>query len=314
MANQANARQQKGWDKVVAWYARNAYAVNMIYSLGASVVIIGALFKILHWPGASYVLMAGMFTESFLFMMGIFEKPHASYHWENVFPQLIGDETKELLGGNGVNGVAAPKQGEVPAIPEAELKALKEGIQKLGDTASQLASIGKVADATTELTSKMATAGKTMDAATAGFQTEMQKAGEAAQKFAGNQDVLAAATAQLNQTYQAVLGDMQTVQQNTKAYGKGVEAVGQQLASLNSVYELQLKDIQAQSAAFKAQTEKLNGVGKTIDQLAEETAQMKAASAAALEAGKQYQAAQQKLAQQVADLNKVYGNMLNAIA
>ena len=41
---------------------------------------------------------------------------------------------------------------------------------------------------------------------------------------------------------------------------------------------------------------------------------MKAASAAALEAGKQYQAAQQKLAQQVADLNKVYGNMLNAIA
>ena len=118
MANQNNPQELKGWDKVVAWYARHSYAVNMVYSLGASVVIVGALFKILHWPGASYVLMVGMFTESFLFMLGIFEKPHAVYNWENVFPQLIGHEEKELLGGNGLPGTEPGKQVDT-ALPEA---------------------------------------------------------------------------------------------------------------------------------------------------------------------------------------------------
>ena len=65
---------QKGWDKVVAWYASNAYAVNIIYSLGAAVVIIGALFKIMHWPGAGYILTIGMCTESFLFTLDFLQK------------------------------------------------------------------------------------------------------------------------------------------------------------------------------------------------------------------------------------------------
>ena len=151
MANQNNPQELKGWDKVVAWYARHSYAVNMVYSLGASVVIVGALFKILHWPGASYVLMVGMFTESFLFMLGIFEKPHPVYNWENVFPQLIGHEEKEILGGTGnpgdVNGTPG-KETIDTSLPESELKALKEGIQNLSKTAEQLASIGEVADAT----------------------------------------------------------------------------------------------------------------------------------------------------------------------
>ena len=55
--------------------------VNIIYSAGASVVIIGALFKILHWPGASQVLMIGMFTEAFLFLIGTLEHPHPEFHW-----------------------------------------------------------------------------------------------------------------------------------------------------------------------------------------------------------------------------------------
>lgn len=329
MANKANAQELKGWDKVVAWYARNAYAVNMIYSLGASVVIIGALFKILHWPGASYVLMVGMFTESFLFMLGIFEKPHATYHWENVFPQLVGDETKELLGGNGVSGVAEKKDApEVPVISEAELKALKEGIHKLGDTATQLASIGKVADATVQLTEKMANAGKAMETAGDEFKANLGKSGAAAQQFVESQQKLMAASEGLgaqyqalgqkyeavSQQYQAVTADMNQVVAATKNFGKGVDQVNQQLSALNSVYELQIKDLYAQSAAFKAQTEKVAGVSKLVDNMAQNAQQMTIAATAAMKASQEYQAAQQKLAQQVADLNKVYGNMLNAVA
>ena len=116
----------KGWDKVVQWYAKNAYAVNIIYSVGASVVIVGALFKILHWPGASYVLMAGMFTESFLFILGIFEKPHAVYNWENIYPELIGHEPRKAQ--PSVAGASeSPKAVQVPDI---EFKALEDAIRE----------------------------------------------------------------------------------------------------------------------------------------------------------------------------------------
>ena len=64
------------------WYEsyQGKNVVNIVYSVGASVVIIGALFKILHWPGASQVLMVGMFTEAFLFLIGTLEHPHPEFH------------------------------------------------------------------------------------------------------------------------------------------------------------------------------------------------------------------------------------------
>jgi len=63
------------------WYNRPAiqHAVQVVYSLGASVVIIGALFKILHWQGASVVLSIGMFTEAFLFALSALERPFKTY-------------------------------------------------------------------------------------------------------------------------------------------------------------------------------------------------------------------------------------------
>ena len=86
------ATEKQGFGaKFMHWYGsyQGKNVVNIVYSAGASVVIVGALFKILHWPGASQVLMIGMFTESFLFLIGTLEHPHPEFHWENVFPQLL---------------------------------------------------------------------------------------------------------------------------------------------------------------------------------------------------------------------------------
>lgn len=298
MANQKNSNFAKKWDKVVKWYANHAYTVNIIYSLGASVVIIGALFKILHWPFASQVLMVGMFTESFLFILGIFERPHAVYNWENVFPQLIGHEQKELLGGNGVaieGAGQAEQSAAVPALSEETLKSLQEGIDNLGKTANQLATLGNVATATNSLVEKMNTASA------------------AAESFAATQTGLLNATNALGQSYQTISADMDMVVKQTKNYGKGMEAVNAQMASLNSVYELQLKDLQAQSAAFKNQTDSVDKITSVIEAMTADAKTMQQNNAAALEATALYLAAQQKLAAQVADLNKVYGNMLNAL-
>jgi len=120
------------------WYEsyRGQRAVGVVYNIGASIVIIGALFKILHWPLASQVLMVGMFTESFLFFIGVLEKPHPVYHWEDIFPQLLGQDCnptimeahKDLprpnfvgnIGGNGsvVETSAKEKGVSVPAVSE----------------------------------------------------------------------------------------------------------------------------------------------------------------------------------------------------
>ncbi len=290
------AEQQKGalaqkWEKALKWYASHAYAVSVIYSLGAAVVILGAMFKILHLPGASYILGAGMITEALLFFMGIFEKPHTTYHWEHVFPQLVGEEAQAIT----TNGVTAQPTAQLPSISEEQVKALQEGIDSVANAASKLATLGEVATATNGLVEKM------------------NAAGVAAQSFAGTQDELLTATSTLAKQYQTLHAEVEHIQANTQAQNKGLQTINAQLTALNSVYELQLKEIQAQATTYKAQTEKLNGVNATVDTLVAHTNELTQTATASVEASKQYLAAQQKLAAQVADLNKVYGNMLSAL-
>lgn len=120
------------------WYGsyQGKRVVGMVYSIGAAVVIVGALFKIMHWPGASTVLVAGMCTEALLFLIGCLDKPHPEFHWHEVFPQLLGHGTepgllaemqarpKPTLMGGGASEGGAPK-ANVPALTDKELESLK---------------------------------------------------------------------------------------------------------------------------------------------------------------------------------------------
>ena len=273
MANNQKGNQ-KGWDKVVAWYASNAYAVNIIYSLGAAVVIIGALFKIMHWPGAGYILTIGMCTESFLFTLGIFEKPHAVYNWENYFPKLIGHEEApfaELL----VGAANAPQNNGVPALEEKDVKALKDSIANVASTANSLAELGKLAEGSNKLSEKL------------------QAAAAAADKFAGSQAYVAENVEKLGVSYDKAAAAAEKLQANSEAAAQVSANVKANLAAVNAAYEISLKAAQTGAAE------------------AEKLAQIQAQ---AVEAGKAYAAAQEQLQKQVADLNKVYGNMLSALA
>ena len=280
--------------------------VNIIYSAGASVVIIGALFKILHWPGASQVLMIGMFTEAFLFLIGTLEHPHPEFHWENVFPQLLEYGTKpELLEekskqprptllGAGVagspavaaSGVAAPGAAEpsakAPGLKDEDFKALKEGIGELAKTATQFAELGKVAQSGVKLNEKLAAA----EAATTEYASKLANVGIAT-------DNLSQATQGLSGAYAQIGADMKSVSEETKAYKAGVEQVGKNIASLNSVYELQLQSVKAQTEAQKSAA---------------------AAAKEAADAQVAFANGAKQLQKQVADLNSIYGSMLNALA
>ena len=274
------------------WYEsyKGKRVTGIIYSVGAAVVIIGALFKILHWPGASVVLMIGMFTEAFLFTIGTLDAPHPTYAWEQVFPQLVSlehgcepelyaevskRERPTLLGSMGGNGGGSGAGIPAGALSDKDQASLSEGIQKLAKTAQQLNDRGKVAEGSAKLGEKMEVAG-----------TAMEKFAASATNMSGQ----------------------------TEAYEKGLNAVNANLNNLNAVYELQLKNVQAQADALKQQADKTNAATSQVELMAEDMKKAAAAASAAMKSSEAYEAAAKQLASQVAELNKVYGSMLSAIA
>lgn len=299
-----NAAKKGFGAKFMSWYESYSgkKAVGMVYSLGASVVIVGALFKILHLPGASTMLFAGMMTEALLFAIGCLDKPHPEFHWEEVFPQLVDLHTvsaeeasyvQTLARPNlaaatgGVPAVAAQATGgtpsaKAPALKDEDFQALKDGIADLAKTASQFSELGKVAQTGVKLNEKLVAA----EAATTEYAAKLANAGIAT-------DGLAQAANGLSGAYNQVGADMKNVAEDTKAFKAGVEQVGKNVAALNSVYELQLQTLNAQVEAQKSAT---------------------AATKEAAEAQVAFASSTKQLQKQVADLNGIYGSMLNALA
>lgn len=316
------AKKMGAWAKFMHWYEsyQGKRIVGVVYSIGASVVIVGALFKIMHWPGASIVLVSGMITEAFLFVIGALDKPHPEFNWSNVFPQLLefgtdpailekkAAQARPTLLGAGVEGGEIPVIGggaaltstgvqtptavsaaHVPALSEKDLESLQNGIADLAKTATQLSELGKVATATTQLT------------------TKMEAAGTAAEQFAASQNGLLSVSNQLSEAYKAAETHMQGAADTTKAFAANMQNVGAQLSTLNSIYELQINALKEQVDIVKAQNSTLGEV----------SSHLQAMNAHATEAEKRqeaYAAGSKKLAAQVADLNAIYGNMLNALA
>jgi gliding motility-associated protein GldL len=70
-------------------------AMNFAYGMGAAVVIIGALFKLMHWPGASLMLIVGLGTEAFIFGLSAFEAPEKDLDWSLVYPELAGEPSEK---------------------------------------------------------------------------------------------------------------------------------------------------------------------------------------------------------------------------
>jgi len=69
--------------------------MNMAYGLGAAVVIVGALFKLMHWPGASAMLIIGLGAEAFIFAISAFDAPDTELDWSLVYPELAGGDAKK---------------------------------------------------------------------------------------------------------------------------------------------------------------------------------------------------------------------------
>ncbi len=122
----------------------------ILYGWGAALVILGALFKINHYPGATLMLAIGMSVEALIFFMSAFEKAPKEYHWEKAYPNIL-EKPEDTQG---------PVQQLNSIFKEAEidskvLSKLGDGMKKLSASASQM---GDVMDGTKKYNKQMTTA------------------------------------------------------------------------------------------------------------------------------------------------------------
>ncbi|MCQ2188779.1 MAG: gliding motility protein GldL [Paludibacteraceae bacterium] len=262
-------------------------ATGVAYSLGASVVIVGALFKIMHWPGAGIMLTVGMATEAILFAIGIFDKPHKDYHWELVWPELDSEEEAGegqqhgIVASNGNNGVNVLEVKNPQALLDEQMKNLTEGVSKLGNTASQLANLSEAANVSSD------------------YISNVTRASKAAGDFATSQATLKSSSDSLVNSYKDIETSISSASSGSKNFAGQMMDINKNISSINSMFEIQAKTANEQGEAMSLVTTALKTVAGSIN-----------SSASSAES---YKSEIEKLAQQMKSLNTVYGNMLNAM-
>lgn len=258
------------------------------YGLGASVVIIGALFKIQHYPGAGIMLGVGMGIEACLFAISAFEDPHPEYHWDKVFPQLVGGDGAPILGGGmtettvpgGKAGNSIDDIAKAGKLSESDVQRLNEGIRKLSESASQIGDITAAVSASSN------------------YAKSMNNASDSIAAFAATQASLKTSSDSLFASYKTVAESMGNVASDAQGYMREMQGITKNLASINASYEMQVKSISEQAGIVTEVNDNLKKVQTAMGEAAIETAAFKDQAT--------------KLTQQVSSLNSVYGNMLNA--
>lgn len=259
-----------------------------LYGWGAAVVIIGALFKINHWPGGTVMLIIGMGTETVIFFLSAFEPPHVEFDWTLVYPQLAGME-----GGEGLNA-KTDDFDNLATIPE--------------DTDPLTAKLDKMledAKITPDLIERL---GKGMEnlADSAQAMNGMAAAAASTDKFVSTLDGAAEAVGNLKHASEAV-NTLTTIYQETAqaltsgdaSYADEMKKLASSLASVNAMYEMQLQTSTSQLEATKAVEERIQN--------------MMANFADSAEGVLKYKDQVDALTRKVAELNNVYGNMLAAM-
>ena len=200
------------------------YKVMMpkLYGWGAAVVILGALFKIEHYPGASYMLAAGLGMEAIIFFFSAFEKPHVDPDWSLVYP--------ELAHMNDPDAAKRPAQQLDDALAKAKIdneliESLNEGLRSFGESAKQLNETVTAAASISEYNTQIEEGVKNMNALNSLYELQLQtsnKQMEATTLFLQN---LQSSVEDSKRFQQQVGGLADNLEQLNKVYGNMLSAM-----------------------------------------------------------------------------------------
>lgn len=148
-----------------------------LYGWGAAVVILGAMFKILHLPGADYMLVIGLTTEAVIFFFSAFEKPAEDVDWTLVYPELAGmaDDEAEFNNQKGLTATQElDKMLEDAKIDGELIESLGSGLRRFGDAANKLSETSEAAAATGAYNEQLSLASKNMESLNALYAVQLE--------------------------------------------------------------------------------------------------------------------------------------------
>ena len=195
------------------WYKK---MMPKLYGWGAALVIIGALFKIEHLPGASIMLIIGLGTEAVIFFFSAFEKTHEEYNWEKVYPELSHDQMTDPANMSPAQQLDSAL--EKSKIDNELIESLNEGLRSFGEASTKLNETISAASGISEYNNQIQEGVKNMNALNSLYELQLQ---------ASNQQM--EATTMFLQNLQASVED-------SKNFQEQVSQLAVNLEQMNKVY------------------------------------------------------------------------------
>lgn len=218
------------------------YIKNLIIGVGAAVVLIGALYKILAWPGADEMLQIGLYTEAGLFLMLGLIPPEKEYYWEKLYPGL--DKYKGPVSGGGVG---LSQQPEVPQlngdVVEGKLGAMVEHLEVMSGSLSSLKALQEVDfSGTSDQLNKLGSFYSNLNEAMANINDSVEDTRIYKEQLSSLNENLASTNSQMktmNTFYNTLVESTENLAnsvEDTRNYKQQLANLNKNLSALNSVY------------------------------------------------------------------------------
>ena len=309
--------QSSGWKSFTA----------KLYGFGASIVMVGALFKIMHWTGAGVALTVGLLTEAVIFFFSAFEPLHEELDWTLVYPELAGmsdpdeidDYKEQAIADRNVGLQKFDELFEQSQINAEDVRSLGKHLNTISSTTATISDITTASLATKEYFDKMGTAAQNMDNVASVYGSNTGALNESVNTLAASYrntaslidakgkdiaDKFAASSANLTATYEAMSNEVKeehsSISQSQKQFNQQLDALSRNLADLNLSYSDQVK----------GSKEHLQGTAGVYSGLNEMIVSLKTS----VEETQKYRNEIVKLSESISELNNVYGNMLTAMS
>lgn len=316
-------------DKIVTSKAYKETTAKL-YGMGAAVVIVGALFKINHWPGAGPMLIVGMGIEALIFFASAFEPLHVTYDWSLVYPELAGmedahghaseKEKKEkkkdkkgeasvqieggVAGGTTIIGGLSGTQELDKMLADAKIgpeliESLGKGLQNLSTTTAGLNNIAGAAAASEKFTSNINVASESVVELSSAYKKTADNLNKdllVSGEYLSSVQEATSAVSTLANIYKETAN---TLSVGDASYLDELKTMASSLSSINALYEMQIQNSSTQLEATKAVQERIDNLVVNFADTAENVLR--------------YKEQVNALSKKVGALNDIYGNMLAAM-
>jgi hypothetical protein len=207
--------------------------MSKLYGLGAAVVILGALFKINHYPGANEMLILGLTTEALIFAFSAFEPLHEEVDWSLVYPELAGmehteDHDRRHQRASEEERMLSEKLDEMLKAAQIDAKligSLSSGLNKLSATAESMNASTDIMGVNTNYAEKLTKLTESLERLNVLYVQQLEASA-----------LQIATTAKAQETMIRISETLAGTLENSAKYKEEIKDLSEKVNSLNKIY------------------------------------------------------------------------------